>query len=101
MNFLDTIVKKDNYKITDDIEVRQNGYAPVNEQRTEKDILEKAGDYIQSHDVTVNLPAIGAKVTLSPKSLDDDELNVSVKFTNEAVEGKCKSIQHFPFQHFH
>lgn len=93
MNFLDTIVKKDNYKITDDVEVLHNGYAPVNEQRSEKDILEKAGDYVQSHDVTVNLPVIGAQVTLSPKSLDDDELNVNVKFTSGArssVEGKCK-----------
>lgn len=96
MNFLDTIVKKDNYKITDDVEVRHNGYVPTNEQRSEKDVLEKAGDYVQSHDVTVNLPVIGAQVTLSPKSIDDDELNVNVKFTSGArssVEGKCKLLQ--------
>jgi hypothetical protein len=93
MNFLDSIAQKDNYKITDDVEVSRNGYAPVDEQRSEKDLLEKAGDYVQSHDVTVNVPAVGAKVTLSPKSLDDDELNFSVKFTSgarSAVEGKCK-----------
>lgn len=99
MNFLDNLVKKDNYKITEDVEVRHNGYAPVNEQRSEKDILEKAEDYVQSHDVTVNVPVIGAKVTLSPKSLDQDELNFSVKFSNgarSAVEGKCKLIQIFP-----
>lgn len=104
MNFLDTIVKKDNYKITDDVEVRHNGYAPVNEQRSEKDILEKAGDYVQSHDVTVNVPAIGAKITLSPKSLDEDEFNVSVKFASgarSAVEGKCKFIQILNIKHFH
>lgn len=101
MNFLNDILKKDNFKITDDVEVRHNGYTPVNEQRSEKDILEKAGDYVQSHDVTVNLPAIGAKVTLSPKSLDEDELNFSVKFTSEAVEGKCKFITKSLSETFH
>lgn len=91
MNFLDTIMKKDNYKITDDVEVRHNGYAPVNEQRSEKDIVGKVEDYVQSHDVTVNIPMVGAKVTLSPKSLNDDEFNVSVKFASgarSAVEGE-------------
>jgi hypothetical protein len=93
MNFLNDLAKKDNYKITDDVEVRSNGYTPANEQRSEKDILEKVGDYVQSHDVTVNVPAIGAKVTLSPRSLDDGEINFNMKFTNgarSAVEGKCK-----------
>lgn len=91
MNFLDTILRKDNYKLTDDVEVRHNGYARVNEQRGEQDIVSKVEDYVQSHDVTVNIPAIGAKVTLSPKSLDEDEFNVSVKFANgarSAVEGE-------------
>lgn len=91
MNFLDTILKKDNYKITDDVEVRHNGYAPVNEKRSEKDILETVEEYVQSHDVTMNIPAAGAKVTFSPKSLNEDEFNVSVKFASGArssVEGK-------------
>lgn len=92
MNFLDTVMKKDNYKITEDVEVRHNGYAPVNEQRSEKDVLEKVEDYVQSHDVTVNVPAVDAKVTISPKGLNEDEINFSVKFASSArsaVEGKC------------
>lgn len=100
MNFLDTILKKDSYKLTDDVEVRHNGYAPINEQRSEKDIVEKIEDYVQSHDVTVNVPAVGAKITLSPKSLNEDEFNVSVKFASgarSAVEGKF--IPHFLEQH--
>lgn len=90
MTFLDTVLKKDNYKITDDVEVRHNGYEAVNEQRGEKDILGQVEDYVQSHDVTMNLPAAGVKVTLSPKSLNEDEFNVSVKFASgarSAVEG--------------
>lgn len=107
MNFLDTILKKDNYMITDDVEVRHNGYAPVNEQRSEKDILEKVEDYVQSHDVTVNVPAVGAKVTLSPKTLNEDEINFNVKFTNGArssVEGEffsSKSKQQSKVFFFH
>lgn len=91
MNFLDNILKKDSYKITEDVEVRHNGYSPVNEQRSEKDILEKVEDYVQSHDVVVNLPVAGAKITLSPKGLNQDELNVSVKFASggrSVAEGK-------------
>ncbi|CRK87099.1 CLUMA_CG000828, isoform A [Clunio marinus] len=90
MTFLDTIIKKDNYKITEDVEVRHNGYSPANEQRSDKDILEKVEDYVQSHDVTVNVPTVGAKVTISPKSLNDDEFNVNVKFTNGARTRKSK-----------
>lgn len=92
MNFLDNIMKKDSYKITDDVEVRNNGYVSVNEQRSEKDILEKVEDYVQSHDLIVNVPYVGgAKVILSPKGLNEDELNVSVKFTSggrSVAEGK-------------
>lgn len=91
MTFLDNVLKKDNYKLSEDIEVRSNGFSPVNEQRSEKDILAKVEDYVQSHDVTMNIPAAGAKVTLSPKSLNDDEFNVSVKFASgarSAVEGE-------------
>lgn len=91
INFLDTIMKKENFKLTEDIEVRHNGYSPVTEQRSEKDILETVEDYVQSHDVTVNIPSAGAKVTLSPKSLNEDEFNVNVKFASGArssVEGK-------------
>ena len=103
MNFLDNILKKDSYKITDDVEVRHNGYAPVNEQRSEKDVLEKVEDYVQSHDVVVNVPFAGAKVTLSPKGLNEDELNISVKFASGArsvAEGKCKSFIEFNFVSF-
>jgi len=59
----------------------------VFEQRGEQDVLEKVENYVQSHDVTVNFPIVGAKVTLSPKSLNDDEFNMSVKFANGARSG--------------
>jgi Protein of unknown function (DUF1676) len=90
MNFLDTVLKKDSYKLTEDVEVRHNGFKPTNEQRSEKDILEKVEDYVQSHDVTVNIPTVGAKVTLSPKSLNDDEFNLSVKFASNGARSAAE-----------
>lgn len=52
--------------------------------------MDKIESYVQSHDVTVNFPGTGAKVTLSPKSLNEDEFNVKVKLSSgarSAVEG--------------
>lgn len=97
MNFIDTVLKKDNYKITEDVEVKQNGYHAIDEARSEKDILEKVGDYVQSHDVSVNIPAVGAKVTVSPRSLDNNEFDIKVNFVGgarSAVEGKKKDLKY-------
>jgi hypothetical protein len=113
MNFLDTILQKDNYKVSlklrlllifienikfqlsDDVEVRSNGFIPSPyEQRSEKDVFEKVSDYVQSHDVTVNLPVADAKVTISPKALSEGEFNVNVKFAEanaRSVEARGKS----------
>lgn len=51
------------------------------------DTVEK---YIESHDVTFKVPLAGAKVTVSPKNINEDELNLKIKFAPEgrsAVEG--------------
>jgi Protein of unknown function (DUF1676) len=75
--------------------VRSNGYIPsAYEQRSEKDVFEKVSDYVQSHDVTVNLPVADAKVTISPKALNEGEFNVNVKFAEvgaRSVEARGKS----------
>lgn len=44
--------------------------------------------YIQGHDISVPLPLVDAKLTMSPRNLDSDELNLSIKFDKD-VEGKC------------
>lgn len=76
------------YQLSDDVEVRHNGYAPsVFEQRSEKDVFEKVADYVQSHDITVNLPVADAKVTISPKALNEGEFNVNVKFADSGAQG--------------
>lgn len=86
VEFIETVMKKDNFKITDDIEVKHNGFHAAGEGRSERDIFSKVEDYLQSHDVSVNIPAAGAKVTVSPS---EEEFNVKVNFASSgrSVEG--------------
>lgn len=85
-------------QITDDIEVRSNSYAQINEQRSEQGVLEKVENYVQSHDLTMNLPIAGAKITLSPRNLNQEELNFKIQFSNgarsvgEARKSKLKKV---------
>lgn len=69
--------------------MRSNGFLPAHEQRSGKDIFEKVADYVQSHDVTVDIPAADAQVTILPKALNEGEFDVNVKFAD--VEGRGKS----------
>lgn len=73
--------------------MRSNGYAAAYEQRSEKDVFEKVSDYVQSHDVTVNLPAADAKVTISPKDLSEGEFNVNVKYNDVESRGKKHKLR--------
>lgn len=83
-----------NYQLSDDVEVRHNGYAPsAYEQRSEKDVFEKVADYVQSHDISVNLPVADAKVTISPKALNDGEFNVNVKFADTGARGRKSKLK--------
>lgn len=51
--------------------------------------MDSIESYVFGHDVSVQLPLVDAKLTMSPRNLDNDELNLSVKFDKD-VEGKCK-----------
>lgn len=79
-------------QLFDDVEVRQNGFSGSdNSARSENaGLMDTVEQYIESHDVTFKVPVAGAKVTVSPKNINDDELNLKIKFTNEgrsSVEG--------------
>ncbi|TMW47679.1 hypothetical protein DOY81_007247 [Sarcophaga bullata] len=95
MRFLDTVMTKENFKISN-VEVKSNGYqAPkaVESGRTSSgiDFFDAIENYIQGHDVTMDLPMADAKVTVSSRNLNNDELSVNVKFAGEGVvEGKGK-----------
>ncbi|XP_036234269.2 uncharacterized protein Osi19 isoform X2 [Bactrocera oleae] len=97
MRFLDTVINNDNYKLGD-VEVRSNGYQPAttdaNSARSndeERDLVDAVGDYLQGHDVTIDLPLGDAKVTVSSRNLANDELSLNVKLAgDDVVEGKGK-----------
>lgn len=41
--------------------------------------------YIQSHDVTFQMPIADTKITVSPRNLDKDELSLNIKFNQEGA----------------
>lgn len=88
-SFLDGVFAQDSYKMFGDVEMRANGARSA--QGGEAGLVEAIEQYVESHDVSINVPAVGAKVTVSPKNIDADELSVSIKFAPEgrsAVEGE-------------
>lgn len=51
---------------------------------------------MQSHDVTVDLPFAGTKFTISPKNINEDELNLNIKFPTEgrsSVEARKSKLK--------
>jgi Protein of unknown function (DUF1676) len=70
--------------------VRSNGYRPAYEQRSEKDVLDKVEEYVQTHDVAIDFPSADAKITLGTKALNEGEFNVNVKFDKVEARGKSK-----------
>ncbi|KAG4068787.1 hypothetical protein HA402_002478 [Bradysia odoriphaga] len=99
VNFLDTIFQKDNFKLFDDTEVRKNDFVGnENAARSESEAVDVIEHYIQSHDVTFSVPIADAKVTVSPKNLNNNELTFNVKYFNEgkgvteARKSKLKKI---------
>ena len=76
----------------EDVEVRKNDFvANADSARSESGIMESIEQYIESHDVTFNVPTVDAKVTVSPRNINDDELSLKIKFANtkgrSSVEG--------------
>ncbi|XP_057652287.1 uncharacterized protein LOC130891506 [Diorhabda carinulata] len=47
-------------------------------------------NYIKSHEVTFDLPIIGSKVTLEGRNLDNDEMNMKLKFGTDIEARKKK-----------
>ncbi|KXJ68145.1 hypothetical protein RP20_CCG005446 [Aedes albopictus] len=98
MNFLDTVFKKDNFQLTDDVEVHGNGYAGLG-ARSSNGVLDNVEQYLKSHDVTFKLPVADAKVTVSPRNIDNEELSLTFSFPKtsgrsavEARKSKLKKI---------
>lgn len=98
MRFLENVITKDSYKLAD-VEVRANGYHSAAESNARShgsgDLFDAIENYIQGHDAVVDLPVAGAsaKVTVSSRNLNNNELSLNLRFADDAadaVEGKGK-----------
>ncbi|XP_026754035.1 uncharacterized protein LOC113514217 isoform X1 [Galleria mellonella] len=99
MSLLDTIFKKDTFQISEAVEVTKNGAANEVTGRSTGDFFDSIENFIQSHDVSFQLPLADTKVTVSPRNLDQDELSLNIKFNKdgarsvgEARKAKLKKI---------
>ncbi|XP_053680825.1 uncharacterized protein LOC128731717 [Anopheles nili] len=97
MSFLDTVFKRDSFQLSDDIEVRSNGALVSESGRAPAGLVEQIEGYLRSHDVTFRMPIAGARVTVSPRNLEQNELGVTVSFPEsgrgiEARKSKLKKI---------
>lgn len=79
--------------------MQSNGYQTSGESsRSEKnDFFDIVEQYLQGHDITMDLPLAEAKVTVSSRNLAQDELNFTVNFAGDSdvVEGKGKKGNFF------
>ncbi|GBP27740.1 hypothetical protein EVAR_82789_1 [Eumeta japonica] len=87
-NLLDNIFKRDTFQVSEDVELTKNGAGNAATGRSAGDFFDNLENFIQSHDVTFQLPLADTKVTVSPRNLDQDELNLNIKFASDANEGK-------------
>lgn len=65
-----------------------------NTARSETDAVDVIEKYIESHDVTFSVPIADAKVTVSPKNLNNNELTFNVKYFNEG-KSATEGMTHF------
>ncbi|XP_050684906.1 uncharacterized protein LOC126979575 isoform X1 [Leptidea sinapis] len=85
MSLLDSIFKKDTFQISDAVEVTKNGAGNDVTGRSSGDFLDTIESYIQSHDVTFQMPIADTKITVSPRNIDNDELSLNIKFNKEGA----------------
>ncbi|KAG7190687.1 hypothetical protein KM043_006765 [Ampulex compressa] len=97
LNLLDQIFRKDNFKVSETVEVTRNS-EPVEEAtaRGEGSFLDNVQSYLSSHDVTFKLP-LESSVKVSARNIDDDQLSFDVKFGQgravaEARKSKLKKV---------
>ncbi|KAK3918828.1 Proton extrusion protein PcxA [Frankliniella fusca] len=81
LSVLDHVLRKDSFQVTDSVSVVRNSYEEESTGRSEDggDLVDTATRYIQRHDVNVKLPW-GAQVSVSPRALDQDKLDISLDF---------------------
>ncbi|XP_034661480.1 uncharacterized protein LOC117897018 isoform X1 [Drosophila subobscura] len=93
MRFVDNVMSKDSYKLSN-LEVRSNGQkaSPVHDARARASssadgFMDALENYIQGHDVSMNLPMADAKITVSARNLANDELSLNLQLNGDEEDG--------------
>ncbi|RVE53680.1 hypothetical protein evm_001572 [Chilo suppressalis] len=99
MSLLDSIFKKDTFQLSEAVEVTKNDAANDVTGRSSGDFFDNIESFIQSHDVSFQMPIADTKITVSPRNLDNDEISLNIKFNKdgarsvgEARKAKLKKI---------
>lgn len=72
-------------QVSETVEVTKNAAANDITGRSSGDFFDNIENFIQTHDVTFQLPLADTKVTVSPRNLDNEELSVNIKFGSEGA----------------
>ncbi|XP_065223932.1 uncharacterized protein Osi19 [Planococcus citri] len=89
LNLLDDVLRKDSYKVNDGVSIVPNENQvkeKTSARSSETGFLDQLENYVKGHDLIVKTPAgflQGATFKLSPRNLDDNEINMSVKLPSE------------------
>lgn len=76
------------------MEIEKNTNEPA-VGRSVGDVLDVLSQFIQRNDVSLKLPMVDSKVTISSRNLDNDEIDFKVKFAgapSESRKSKLKKI---------
>lgn len=66
----------------------RNTYESNKIGRGEESIEDKVEEYVKSHDAKFELPLVGSTVTLATSNLDQDQLDIKLKFSDSSeVQG--------------
>ncbi|KAF7987571.1 hypothetical protein HCN44_003434 [Aphidius gifuensis] len=96
LNLLDQIFHKDNFKVSETVEVTKNSETVEGSARGKGSFMETIQNYLVSHDVTFKLPLESA-VRVSARNIDDDQISFDFKFgqgraVEEARKSKLKKV---------
>ncbi|XP_044594875.1 uncharacterized protein LOC123272241 [Cotesia glomerata] len=96
LNLLDQIFRKDNFKVSDAIEVTRNSQPVEETARSESSFIDTVQNYLVSHDVTFKMP-LDAAVKVSARNIENDQLSFDLKFgqgraVEEARRSKLKKV---------
>lgn len=81
------------FKVSENVEISRNSYSGNEvDGRSDGSFLDTVEDYLKGHDFSFKVPFVESQVKISPRNIDKDELDISVKFDEEPSEAKSSGV---------